>query len=60
MQDDGCSDDFILPEDAFDIINAYALAFVRERLWGDPPVASQLADASILREELVLLRHVQI
>jgi predicted dienelactone hydrolase len=35
VYDDGCSPDFIEPEDAFELINAYSLAYARYHLFGD-------------------------
>ncbi len=34
-EDDGCSDEFVEPELAFEIVNAYGLAFARFHLFGD-------------------------
>lgn len=35
VANDGCNDNFIEPELAYDYINAYAMAFARWHLWGD-------------------------
>lgn len=32
---DGCGDPFVSPRLAYDIINAYSLAYARRVLWGD-------------------------
>lgn len=35
VQDDGCGEGFIAPDIAFELVNAYSLAFARYVLWGD-------------------------
>ncbi|MBN1946054.1 MAG: hypothetical protein JW797_10280 [Bradymonadales bacterium] len=54
-QDDGCGEGFLPPEQAYAIINAYALAFARHHLWGDQTVSDLLEGSRILSEEVVLL-----
>ncbi len=57
IEGDGCGDDFIAPAEAFDVINTYALAFVRDRLWGDPSVQSILDGSEPLSDVVTLVAH---
>lgn len=42
IDNDGCNEEFIAPEEAFDIINAYSLAFARYHLFDDDSVVDLL------------------
>lgn len=57
IEGDGCGDDFISPDEAFGVINTYALAFVRDRLWGDPSVQSILDGSEPLSDVVTLVAH---
>ncbi|MFW5968200.1 MAG: alpha/beta hydrolase family protein [Persicimonas sp.] len=51
VEDDGCSDEFVPPEDAFYLINAYSLAFLQYHLFDDDSVAPLVeGDAQLERE----------
>jgi len=54
VEGDGCGDDFISPDEAYGIINTYALAFVRDSLWGDPSVSELLDGSEVLSDEVEL------
>ncbi len=54
IEGDGCGDDFIDPVEAYDVINHYALAFARDKLWGDASV-SEVLDGTLSLSDVVTL-----
>lgn len=52
LDGDGCSDDFIDPERAYELINVYGLSFARFHLWADEDAAQLLASAPPVELEL--------
>ncbi len=54
VEGDGCGDDFIDPLEAYDVINHYALAFARDKLWGDASVAGVLDGTESLSDVVTL------
>lgn len=54
VEGDGCGDTYIQPEEAYFAINAYALAFARDRLWGDPSVLGLLDGTESLSDVVVI------
>ena len=55
--DDGCGDDFIASDDAHFVINAYSLAFIRSRLWGDASATDLLDDVDNPLHSSAVLSH---
>ncbi|MCA9718731.1 MAG: hypothetical protein H6713_14725 [Myxococcales bacterium] len=54
IEGDGCGDEFIDPELAADVLNAYTLGFARARLWGDESVRALLDGDESLTDEVVV------
>lgn len=54
IEGDGCGDEFIDPVEAYAVINHYALAFARDKLWGDASVAAVLDGSETLSDVVTL------
>jgi predicted dienelactone hydrolase len=57
FQDDGCGPEFLDSELAHQFINAYAMAYARKHLWGDPEYDDLLGGARSLHPDIELSRH---
>jgi len=55
--DDGCGDGFIAVEHAHFVVNAYSLAFIRSRLWGDETATALLDEVEHPLDATAVLSH---
>lgn len=54
VANDGCNDEFIEPALAYDIINAYSLAWSRHHIFGDPTVEALVSGDEVPWSDVVL------
>lgn len=54
---DGCGENFMPFENAYDLVNAYSLAFLRAHLYEDPSVLPLLDGETSLSSEVMIEKH---
>lgn len=54
---DGCGEEFISAEGAYYVINAYSLAFLRSRFWGDVAATAFVEDVANPLDPTAVLSH---